>query len=71
MKKLIEELKISEAFILLKTNEIKLTEELSVLGFVLYTSYYFYNLQKYKTLEEKATKGKKVKKFHILKHFFL
>lgn len=56
VKKLIEELKISEAFILLKTNEIKLTEELSVLGFVLYTSYYFYNLQKYKTLEEKSEK---------------
>ena len=69
VKKLIEELKISEAFILLKTNEIKLTEELSVLGFVLYTSYYFYNLQKYKTLEENA-KGKKSEKVPHFKALF-
>lgn len=56
VKQLIKELKIREALVLLKTNEIKLTEELSVLGFILYTSYYFYNLQKYKTLEEKSKK---------------
>jgi hypothetical protein len=50
--RLMTESKIREAFNILKIHENSLEDELSILGFVLYTSYYFYNLQKYKTLEE-------------------